>query len=186
MEHSHGQSDVSSRFSSKMNTAALRLVGKYFGASLVAQSVKNLPAVQKTWVRFLGWEDPLEKETATHSRILAWKIPVDRGAWQATVHGVARVGHDLATKTPPPSLSYLHTLCFPCLMHLVGKISVCYGHTCCTENNWGSLFFYPSITTTISEFDNVISVSSQNNEKGNDCRKFIILSGHISMMLLKF
>ena len=42
--------------------------------SLVAQSVKNLPAIQETWVRFQGWEDPLEKELATHSSILAWKI----------------------------------------------------------------------------------------------------------------
>ena len=40
-------------------------------ASLVAQTVKNLPAMQETWVRFLGWEDPLEKETAAHSSILA-------------------------------------------------------------------------------------------------------------------
>ena len=45
------------------------------GASLIAQLVKNLPAVQKTWVRFLGWEDPLEKEMAAHSSILVWKIP---------------------------------------------------------------------------------------------------------------
>ena len=44
-------------------------------ASLIAQSVKNVPAMQETWVRFLGWEDPLEKEMATHSSILAWKIP---------------------------------------------------------------------------------------------------------------
>ena len=44
-------------------------------ASLVAQLVKNLPAVQETWVRSLGWKDPLEKEMATHSSILAWKIP---------------------------------------------------------------------------------------------------------------
>ena len=43
--------------------------------SLVAQMVKNLPAVQETWVQSLGWEEPLEKETATHSSILAWKIP---------------------------------------------------------------------------------------------------------------
>ena len=48
-------------------------------ASLVAQLVKNLPAVQDTWVRILGWEDPLEKETATHSSILAWKIPWTEG-----------------------------------------------------------------------------------------------------------
>ena len=44
-------------------------------ASIIAQLVKNLPAVQETWVRFLGWKDPLEKEMATHSSILAWKIP---------------------------------------------------------------------------------------------------------------
>ena len=43
-------------------------------ASLLAQTVKNLPAMQETWVQSLGWEDPLEKEMATHSRILAWKI----------------------------------------------------------------------------------------------------------------
>ena len=42
---------------------------------VVAQLVKNLPAVQETLVRFLGWEDPLEKETTTHSSILAWRIP---------------------------------------------------------------------------------------------------------------
>ena len=42
---------------------------------LVAQSVKNLPVMQKTWVQFLGQEDPLEKEMATHSSILAWEIP---------------------------------------------------------------------------------------------------------------
>ena len=44
-------------------------------ASLVAQLVKNLPAMQETWVQFLGWEDTLEKEKATHSSILAWRIP---------------------------------------------------------------------------------------------------------------
>ena len=52
-------------------------------ASLVAQLVKNLPAMQETWVQSLGWEDPLEKGKATHSSILAWRIP-----W-TTVHGVA-------------------------------------------------------------------------------------------------
>ena len=53
----------------------------YIGGS----AVKNLPAI-----RSLGQEDPLEKEMATHSSILAWKNPMDRGAWQATVHGVAK------------------------------------------------------------------------------------------------
>ena len=61
-------------------------------ASLVAQSVKNPPAMWETWVQSLGWEDPLEKGTAIHSSILAWKIPMDRGAWWATVHGVAKSG----------------------------------------------------------------------------------------------
>ena len=49
--------------------------------------VKNLPAVQETWVQSLGWEDLLEKGMATHSSILAWRIPMDREAWWATVHG---------------------------------------------------------------------------------------------------
>ena len=60
-------------------------------ASLVAQMVKNLPVMQETRVQSLGWEDPLEKEMATHSTILAWRIPMDRGARQATtVHGIAK------------------------------------------------------------------------------------------------
>ena len=57
-------------------------------ASLVAQMVKNLPAMQETWVRSLGWKDPLEEGMAIHSSILAWRILMDRGAWQAIVHEV--------------------------------------------------------------------------------------------------
>ena len=49
-------------------------------ASLVAQRLKRLPAMQETWVRSLGQEDPLEKEMATHSSILAWRNPMERGA----------------------------------------------------------------------------------------------------------
>ena len=59
----------------------------------MAQMGKNLPAMQETqetWVQSLGWEDPLEKEMVTHSSILAWKNPMDRGAWWAAVHGVAK------------------------------------------------------------------------------------------------
>ena len=63
---------------------------QYSWASLVAQMVKNPPAMQETWVRSLGWEDPLEKGMATHSSILAWRIPMDKGAWWATVHGVEK------------------------------------------------------------------------------------------------
>ena len=50
-------------------------------ASLVAQLVKNPPAMQETWVQSPGWEDPLEEGMGTHSSILAWRIPIDRGAW---------------------------------------------------------------------------------------------------------
>ena len=52
--------------------------------------VKNPAAMMETWVRFLGWEDPMEEGMATHSSILAWRMPMDRGAWQATIHGVAK------------------------------------------------------------------------------------------------
>ena len=55
----------------------------------MAQWVKNPPAMQETQFPSLGQEDPLEKEMATHSSILAWRIPMDRGDWWATVHGVA-------------------------------------------------------------------------------------------------
>ena len=58
---------------------------QYSWASLVAQLVKNPPAVRETWVRFLGWEDPLEKGKATHSSTLAWKIQ----SMDCIVHGVA-------------------------------------------------------------------------------------------------
>ena len=59
-------------------------------ASLVAQMVKNPPAMHRTSVPSLGWEDPLEEDLATHSSILAWRIPMDKGTWQATVHGVTK------------------------------------------------------------------------------------------------
>ena len=52
--------------------------------------VKNPPAMQETSIRFLGWEDPLEEGMASHFSILAWRIPMDRGSWRATVHGVAK------------------------------------------------------------------------------------------------
>ena len=63
---------------------------QYSWASPVAQMVKNLPAVGETWVWSLGQEDPLEESMVTHFSILAWRIPIDRRAWRATVHGVAK------------------------------------------------------------------------------------------------
>ena len=58
--------------------------------SLVAQMVKNLSAMRDTWVGSLGWEDLLEEGMAIHSSILAWRSPMDRGAWQAAFHGGAK------------------------------------------------------------------------------------------------
>ena len=63
---------------------------QYSWASLVAQAVKNLPAVLETWVQSLDREVPLKEGMATHSSILAWRISMDRGVWWATVHEVAK------------------------------------------------------------------------------------------------
>ena len=64
---------------------------QYSWASLVAQMVKNLPTMRETWVRSLGWEDPLEEGMTTHSSILAWRIPMDRGLQPV---GSKRAGHN--------------------------------------------------------------------------------------------
>ena len=70
----------------------------YSWASLMAQMVKNLPAVWAIWVQSLGWEDPLEESMAIHSSILAWRIPRDRSSWPAAVHGVTKSWTQLRTK----------------------------------------------------------------------------------------
>ena len=70
-------------------------------ASLVAQAVKNPPAMWETWVRSLGWEDPLEKGRAAHSSILAWRIPKDRSTWRATVHGITKGQTRLSDEAQP-------------------------------------------------------------------------------------
>ena len=64
------------------------------GASLVAQTVNNLPAIQETWVRSMGGEDPLKKEMVTHSSILAWRIPWMEKPGRLQSMGSQRVGHD--------------------------------------------------------------------------------------------
>ena len=66
---------------------------QYSWASLVAQMVKNLPAMWETQIRSLGWEDPLEEGMVTHSSILAWRILMDGGAWRAPMQS-QRVRHD--------------------------------------------------------------------------------------------
>ena len=76
---------TSSEKRSHLPTAALLT-----GAFLVAQTVNNLPAMQETWVRSLGWEDPLEKGRAYPLQYSCLENSMDRGAWQATVQGVAK------------------------------------------------------------------------------------------------
>ena len=71
------------------------ILGKPDGwASLVAQMVKRLPAVRETWARSLGWEDPLEREMATYSSTLAWKVPWTEEPGSLPSVGLQRVGHD--------------------------------------------------------------------------------------------
>ena len=73
--------------------AVLGIVG-YLAASLVAQTVKNLPAVLEAQVRPLGWEDPLEKGMATHSSILSWRIPWTEESGRLQSMGSQRVRHN--------------------------------------------------------------------------------------------
>ena len=77
----------------------------------MAQMIKNLPAMWETWVRSQGWEDPLEEGMATHSGILAWRIPMERGAWWATVQGVAKSWTRLSDKAQLHSV-WLNKLLF--------------------------------------------------------------------------
>ena len=78
-------------------------------ASLLAQMIKNLLAMQGTWVQSLGWEDPLEKEMATHSSILTWRIPLteETGVLQST--GSQRVRHNWATNTFTFHIHMIHS-----------------------------------------------------------------------------
>ena len=77
--------------------------------SLVAQMVKNLPAMQETWVRPLGWEDLLEKEMVTHSSILAWRIPWTEEPGGLQPMGLQRVRHDWVTNTHMVLIATLST-----------------------------------------------------------------------------
>ena len=92
----------------------------YKWTSLVAQMVKRLPTVWENWVRSLGQEDPLEKEMATHSSTLAWKIPWTEECSRLQAMGSQRVGHDWMT-----SLHFFYTLNEDChLMWTLFKINV--------------------------------------------------------------
>ena len=78
----------------------------FIRTSLVVQTVRNLPAMQETWVLSLDQEDPLEKEMVTHSVILAWEIPWTESLVGYSPRGCKRVGHDLATKQQQQKFNY--------------------------------------------------------------------------------
>ena len=71
-----------------MHWKRVLIVIAHYWAFLVTQMIKNLPAVWETWAWPLGWEDPLEKDMATQYSILCWESSMDRGVWQATIHGI--------------------------------------------------------------------------------------------------
>ena len=74
----------------------------------LAQMAKNPPTMWETWARSLGWENPVEEGMATHSSIFAWRIPMERGAWRATVHGVAKGRTPLSESLARGSLFRVH------------------------------------------------------------------------------
>ena len=87
--------------------------------SLVAQMVKNLPAMRETWVQFLGREDPLEKGTATHSRILAWRIP-----WIEEPGGLQSTGHKKSDNTEQLTLQIFHTNIYDIVSHMLLGVEI--------------------------------------------------------------
>ena len=98
--------------------------------SPVTGMVKNPPAVQENWVQFLGWEDPLEEGMATHSSILAWRISMDRGAWQATGCGVAKSQIQLSDKVHNKHTQVMKRCIFSFIFTIILK------------NNRHHLYFY--------------------------------------------
>ena len=89
-----GSQSVGASASASVTSSELLTPQLHRRASLVAQRLKRLPAMQETWVRSLGWEDPLEKEMATHSSILAWRIPWTEELGGLQSMGSQRIGHD--------------------------------------------------------------------------------------------
>ena len=79
---------------SSLNKCLLQITINNVWVSLMAQIVKNLPAMWETWVRSLGWEDPLEKEMATHTSIFAWKMWWTEESVRLQTPGWQRIRHD--------------------------------------------------------------------------------------------
>ena len=91
--------------------------------------VKNLPAMQETWVWSLGWEDPLEDGMATHSSTLVWKIPWTEEPGRLQFMGLQRVGHDWVTKHSTAQETYLEKYClFPETYSTTAPRCMCMNH----------------------------------------------------------
>ena len=139
---------------------------QYSWTSLVAQLVKNLPAIRETWVWSLGWEDPLEEGMATHSSILAWRIPMDRGIWWATVHGAAKSRKPLSDWAHSTALRgcdendfiYLHGL--PLKTHNPSGSM----RKAQTNRNWGTAYKIPE-QDSIKNKENLRNAHSQEKPK---------------------
>ena len=101
----------------------------FLRASMVAQMVKNPPPMRETWVWFLDWEDPLEEVMATHSSVLAWRIPMDRGNGGLQSMGSQRVRHDWVTmhNTTLNSVGIFvcEYVCFCLVIFLLSGLSIC-------------------------------------------------------------
>ena len=100
-----------------------KVLSYHYGASLVTQSVKSLPAMQETQVPSLGRKDPLEKEVATQSCILAWRIPWTEESGGLQSMGSQRVGHDLVTNTFILSLPPFILIHFLAFLRKLGHVS---------------------------------------------------------------
>ena len=94
LTHTDTHTHTKSKYTARKLTALLHQDHPNFGASLVAQTVKNLPATQETQVHSLGWEDPLGEGTATHSSILDWRIPQTEEPGGPQSMGLQRLGHN--------------------------------------------------------------------------------------------
>ena len=134
---------------------------QYFWASLVAQTIKNPPAMWETWVWSLGWEDPLEGGKETHFSILAWSIPMDSRTWWVTLHGLTEsdatewlnTTQHISSKLPINRKTCYHFLKCRCISDYLGiflkntnawysfffslpKLQICFKWTDMFKNNW--------------------------------------------------
>ena len=121
-ESTYNAGDLGSIFGSRISTGeGIGYCLQYSWASLVTQMVKTLPAMQETWFWSLDWEDPLEKGTATHSSILAWRIPWTEEPGRLQSMGSQRAGHDWATFTSfhnlEVNLLFAQSSQFGCYVH---------------------------------------------------------------------